>query len=233
MGFGQLIAEREKSYVKEVFVQYEFIVVLALICLLSVAVILIMPFITLYTDGVSDINYLSWPIAGLFVGISFFEIIHLPSGNILNMAGLFRTSRNFQILTAIVLIVSMIVGNYLGGFIGILGAVLVAAILLAFLEISYIHFIYFEGISMIFIKHLLPNLFFSVVLIILEINLLPEIKGYLMFAVVGILLVLINGGFLLGFNYFLNKSLLISLLERFHPLVAKLNIFAFFKKPRS
>ncbi len=85
--------ERENKYVKEVFIQYELIIILSMLCFLSVSVVLIMPFIKLYTADVSDINYSNWPVATLSVGISFFEIIHLPSGNIINMAGRFRISR--------------------------------------------------------------------------------------------------------------------------------------------
>lgn len=222
MGFGQLIAERESKYVKEVFSQYELIVVLSMLCFLSITVVLIMPFIKLYTAGVSDINYLNWPIAVLFVGISFFEIIHLPSGNIINMSGRFRISRNFQIIAAIVLIISMIVGNYFFGFYGIIGAVFITAIVLAILEITYIHNIYFKKGLLDFFRCLMPNLFLSIILVIIEIAVLPNIQGYLKFALIGVILAVINGSMLIAFNYLINKKLMTGLYKRFYPFADKL-----------
>lgn len=221
MGFGQLIAERDKNYVNEVFKQYEFIVILSMFCFLSVTVVLIMPFIKLYTEGVSDINYLNWSIAGLFIGTSFFEIIHLPSGNILNMAGKFKRSRNIQIVAAIVLIISMVIGNYFFGFYGILGAVFITAVLLAFLEITYIHNVYFVKGGLASLRGLVPNFIISLLLILLEISILPDIQGYLKFALIGIILVLINGSVLVAFNYLINKPLMINLSRRLYPLADK------------
>lgn len=234
MGLGQLIAEREISYVKEVFVLYEFLVFLSFFCLLSVLVVLIMPFITLYTEGVSDINYLNWNVTGLFIGITFFEVIHLPSGHIINMAGKFKISRNFQVIAFFVLLTSMITGNILFGFYGILASVLITATLLAVLEISYIHFIYFKGSIKIFYKCLIPNLFLSAMLVVLEINLIPEANGYLMFVILALILIIINAGILLAFNFVINRSLILSLSNRFHALSADLVLTLFKKKgPKS
>jgi hypothetical protein len=181
-----------------------------------------MPFIKLYTAGVSDINYLNWPIAVLFVGISFFEIIHLPSGNIINMSGRFRISRNFQIIAAIVLIISMIGGNYFFGFYGIIGAVFITAIVLAILEITYIHNIYFKKGLLDFFRCLMPNLFLSIILVIIEIAILPNIQGYLKFALIGVILTVINGSMLIAFNYLINKKLMTGLYKRFYPFADKL-----------
>jgi hypothetical protein len=214
MGFGKLIAERESDYVLKVFLQYEFIVNYIMFTLLSTTAVLIMPFINLYTVGITDANYYNWIIALLLICITFFEIIHIPSGNIINMAGKFKVGRKIQTLASIVLVVVMIIGNLIMGFYGILLSVLVTAILLALLEILYIHSIYFAGAMFDFLKLLIPNLIVIIPIVLLEIKLLPQIHSYVDFFIAGIVLVILNAGILLVVNYFTNKNIMVDVIVR-------------------
>jgi hypothetical protein len=214
MGFGKLIAERESDYVLKIFLQYEFIVNFVMFTLLSTAAVLIMPFISLYTVGITDANYYNWIIALLLICITFFEIIHIPSGNIINMAGKFKVGRKIQTIASIVLIIVMIIGNLIYGFYGILLSVLVTAILLAFLEIIYIHSRYFLGAMFNFFKLLLPNLAVIVPVILLEIKLLPILNSYIEFFVAGIVLVMLNSAILLFVNYFTNRVVMLDVIMR-------------------
>lgn len=214
MGFGKLIAERESDYVLKIFLQYEFIVNFVMFTLLSTAAVLIMPFISLYTVGITDANYYNWVIALLLICITFFEIIHIPSGNIINMAGKFKVGRKIQTIASIVLIIVMIIGNIIFGFYGILLSVLITAILLAFLEIVYIHSRYFLGAMLNFLKLLLPNLAVTIPVILLEIKMLPQLHSYVEFFVAGIVLVIINAGILLFVNYFTNRNVMLDVIMR-------------------
>jgi hypothetical protein len=214
MGFGKLIAERESDYVLKIFLQYEFIVNFVMFTLLSTAAVLIMPFISLYTVGITDANYYNWVIALLLICITFFEIIHIPSGNIINMAGKFKVGRKIQTIASIVLIIVMIIGNIIFGFYGILLSVLITAILLAFLEIVYIHSRYFLGAMLNFLKLLLPNLAVIVPVILLEIKMLPQLHSYVEFFVAGIVLVILNAGILLFVNYFTNRNVMLDVIMR-------------------
>ena len=214
MGFGKLIAEKESEYVLKVFLQYEFIVNYVMFTLLSTATVLIMPFINLYTIGITDANYYNWIIALLLIGITFFEIIHVPSGNIINMAGKFKVGRKIQTLASIVLVSGMIIGNITFGFYGILLSVLITAILLAFLEIIYIHSRYFIGAMFSFLKQLIPNLAVIVPVILLEIKMLPQLHSYIDFFVAGIILVILNAGILLIVNYFTNRNIMLDVIMR-------------------
>ncbi|SDJ26438.1 hypothetical protein [Proteiniclasticum ruminis] len=214
MGFGKLIAERDSDYVLKVFLQYEFIVNFVMFTLLSTAAVLIMPFISLYTIGITDANYYNWIIALFLICITFFEIIHLPSGNIINMAGKFKVGRKIQTLASIVLVIVMIIGNKIFGFYGILLSVLVTAILLAFLEIIYIHSRYFIGSVFNFLKLLLPNLAVIVPVILLEIKLLPQLHSYIEFFIAGIVIVALNSIILLLVNYFTNRVVMFDVITR-------------------
>ncbi|NMA67752.1 MAG: hypothetical protein GX957_16225, partial [Clostridiaceae bacterium] len=207
MGLGQLIAERDRSYVRNIFMKYQFIVINVLFVLLSTAVILIIPFIKIYTRGVTDINYVNWRIALLLVGITFFEVIHIPSGNILNMAGNFRISRNIQLVSAIVLIISMIIGSTNFGFYGVLMAVLITAILLAVLEICYVHIFYFRNSLGFFLRILFPGFIYTGIITWIGITLLPDIKGYLEFILTGGILLGVISCLIVLFNLTVNRKM--------------------------
>ncbi len=214
MGFGKLIAERESDYVLRIFLQYEFIVNYVMFTLLSTAAVLIMPFISLYTIGITDTNYYNWIIALLLICITFFEIIHIPSGNIINMAGKFKVGRKIQSFASIVLVIVMIIGNIAFGFYGILLSVLVTAVLLAFLEILYIHSRYFAGATSNFLKLIIPSLVVMVPISLLEIKSLPQLHSYIDFFVAGVILVIMNAVILLFVNYFTNRSIMLDVITR-------------------
>lgn len=214
IGFGKLIAEKESGYVLKVFLQYEFIVNYVMFTLLSTATVLIMPFIRIYTIGITDANYYNWLIALLLIAITFFEIIHIPSGNIINMAGKFKVGRKIQMLASVVLIIVMIIGNEFLGFYGILLAVLITAILLAILEISYIHHKYFKKAVFDFLKLLFPNLVVMIFITLLEIKYLPPIHTYVDFLFLGIVLVVVNATILAVVNFIINRKVMLDVVVR-------------------
>jgi O-antigen/teichoic acid export membrane protein len=214
MGFGKLIAEKDSDYVLKVFLQYEFIVNFVMLALLSTAAVLIMPFIKIYTDGVTDVNYYNSIIAAFLIFITFFEIIHIPSGNIINMAGKFKIGRNIQFVASVVLVIFMVVSNYFMGFYGILLALLVTAILLATFEITYIHVVYFKNTIFDFLKILIPSFVVMTGITFLEIKYLPPIDSYVDFLLIGTILVLSNILILALVNFLTNNKLLMEVVRR-------------------
>ena len=144
LGFGQMVTERTRSEIWDVFKQYEYAAFLAVFTLLTTVCTLILPFINLYTKGIADINYLDGTIALLMVLIAFIEMIHIPSGHMINMAGEFKISRNFQTIACVFLLITMFIGGNFWGIYGMLSALLLTAILLAFMELGYIHTRFFE-----------------------------------------------------------------------------------------
>ncbi len=214
MGLGKLIAEKNKEYVLKVFIQYEFIVINVMLCLLTTAAVLIIPFISIYTKGINDFEYVDGYIAMLLILITFFEIIHIPSGNIINMSGNFKIARKIQSIASAVLIIFMIFGNLIFGFYGILIAVMITAIILAVLEIGYVHRIYFRNLSTNYFKILLPNVILAIIIVYFELMLLPVIKGYLQFMFAGTILVGLNGTVFIIFNLIVNRSITNQVLRR-------------------
>lgn len=208
IGFGKLIVEREKSYVLKIFTLYEFIIInIILLALLSLN-LLITPFINLYISGIKDISYQNTFLVVVMMFIMFFEMIHIPSGNILNMGGMFKIGKKIQTITAIILVISMIVLNLFFGFMGTLVGVLFAAVILAILEIYYVHFFYFEEKLGDLIKIYIPLFIFFVLNLILQYKyIIIKPTSYVHLLFLSILVFIGNIIVLSLFNYIFNKRL--------------------------
>ena len=137
LGFGALFAEGRKDDAEVLFDQYEKITCIVLSVLLGTTCLLIMPFVELYTRGVHDIEYTNKTMALVILLTVFFETIHIPSGQIIQMSGDFEPYRKMQSISCIFLVAIMIVGRAVLGLYGIIGAVLATAVLIAIMEIIY------------------------------------------------------------------------------------------------
>lgn len=218
---GQLLTEREKKDVWPVFVQYEYIAFLAVFVMLTTCCVLIMPFIGLYTEGITDANYYDMVIAVLMVVTSAVEMMHIPSGHLLNMAGLFKVSRNFQIISCVVLVVSMSIGGILWGVYGMLVAILLCAVLLALLEIGYVHTRFFHKKLPELILLLLPLTVVGVAACWLEMQLPITIAGYLQFILYGIGFLCINCALAAVVGLVFNRRVFLNLLRRATGLIKR------------
>lgn len=214
LSFGQLLTEKKRDEVWPVFAQYEYAAFVAIFVLMSTCCTLIMPFIKLYMDGISDANYFDMAIAVLMVLIAVVEMMHIPSGHLINMAGEFKISKNFQMISCVVLVIGMSVGGSMWGVYGMLGAILLVAVLLAILEMSYVHIWFFRGKLGELIRLVLPLAVAGVVLCVLELRLNIRIEGYLSFIVYGMLFVCMNGAVAVILGLVFNRRELTALANR-------------------
>ncbi len=185
---GQLMTERERKDVWPVFAQYEYLAFLAVFVILTTCGSLIMPFIGLYTADFADANYYDQVIALMMVVTAVIEMIHIPSGHLLNMAGLFRVCRNIQVSSCLVLVATMAVGGMIWGVYGMLCAILLCAVLLAVLEMGYVHTKFFERKLPALLGRLLPLMVCGVAVCWLENAFLPPVNSYFAFMLWGVVL---------------------------------------------
>ncbi len=213
-GFGQMLTERKREDVWPTFAQYEYIAFFAVYLLLTTACALILPFISIYTAGIADANYYDPVIAIMMVLIAVLEMLHIPSGHLINMAGHFKTSRNFQMISCAVLVLGMSVGGSVWGVYGMLGTLLAVALLLAILEMGYVHIYFFHGKLLTLAKLLLPLLVAGVAVCCVEMTLQLPIHGYLLFAVYACILACVNALIGLAIGMLFNRKELLALIRR-------------------
>ncbi|MEK5435778.1 MULTISPECIES: hypothetical protein [Paenibacillus] len=208
LGMGQTIVENDDEKTYKIFIQYELVSIIILFLFMISASTLIMPFISIYTKNIYDVNYVDYNIAAFLIAITLLEILHIPSGHIINMSGNFKISKKFQIIACILLIVSIVFGSIMKGIYGILFGVFLTALFLAIIEIYYTHCVYFKKGIMNYWKLLWPNLFIGICLSILELKFTKGINNYIQFLVNGTLLTSINFLLIIITNFIFNRSII-------------------------
>lgn len=212
--FGQLWADDRKEDVNDLFVKYELIVFVFLTILLSTAVSLILPFVNLYTKGVSDIQYENALIAILLGCYSFISIIHIPSGHMINMSGNFKLSKIINLaITAVfivLLVLSVAVGKKFGADIyGIIVALLLSELLLSVTEMVMAHK-KILGIPMYrtFLV-MFPNIFVFALSFFIGLK-MPHMDNYIVLFEYGVLLIVLYAIITAVFNMIFNNKISLS-----------------------
>ncbi|MGD6794158.1 hypothetical protein [Metabacillus indicus] len=123
--FGDVIAKGEIKILQKAYKEFEFFYYSLITVIFSIAFIMIMPFIEIYTREVTDINYLLPVIGFLFVLNGVLHNIKTPQGMLVMSAGLFKQTK---LQTTIQGIIVIILGVLLAPILGIEG-VLIASII--------------------------------------------------------------------------------------------------------
>ena len=123
--FGDVIAKDENKVLQKAYNEFEFVYYFIISFVYSVSFVMIMPFIRIFTKGVTDINYDLPAVGFLFVLNGLLYNIKTPQGMLVISAGLFKETR---IQTTIQGLIVVVVGIILTPFLGITG-VLIGSIL--------------------------------------------------------------------------------------------------------
>jgi O-antigen/teichoic acid export membrane protein len=123
--FGDVIVKGETKILQKSFKEFEFFFYSLITIIFSVAFILILPFIRIYTSDVTDINYDLPGIGYLFVLNGVLHNIKTPQGMLVMSAGLFKETKMQTTLQGAIVI---ILGIFLAPTLGIEG-VLIASII--------------------------------------------------------------------------------------------------------
>lgn len=126
--FGNLVANKELEILEKVHKQFEFLVFAITAFLYACAFILVNSFISIYTNGVNDINYLN-PIYGvLFVIWGILHNVRIPYTALVNAAGLYRETRKVNILQIVLLIALSVILVQFFEITGVLLSLIIAAL---------------------------------------------------------------------------------------------------------
>ncbi len=104
-GFGEIIAKREIDTLQRVYSEFEFVYYNLIGIVFTVTFVTIQPFIRLYTDGVTDIDYNVPVIAGVFVVSGLLYNLKTPQVMLTLAAGLYREQRVQITLQVMILLV--------------------------------------------------------------------------------------------------------------------------------
>ena len=206
LSFGALFSEKEEAYVADAYAMYEMIMLIGVTIILGTTALMIMPFINIYTKGIEDANYYDVLLAVMLLGKYFVEIVHIPAGQMLLMSGNFEVSRKINIVACLVLMVVLLVGLYWGNIYVVVGAMLIAAIVLAVSEIYLTERIIVERNKTTFLKRIIPAVI--IVLITCKIGMSNMVKcnGYMDFLGMCVICVVALSVVTFGVYYLLDKA---------------------------
>lgn len=106
--FGQLYNKSKEEYSKK-YELYQFLVAFLLTWICAIAISMILPFVSIYTNGIDDTTYVDKILPILFTLILLMNQIRIPALITINIAGHFRETQKGAIIEALInLIVSLI-----------------------------------------------------------------------------------------------------------------------------
>src|SRR5699024_9171138 len=124
--FGEVIAKNETKILQKSYQEFEYIYYLIITCMFFVAFVMIMPFVSIYTNGINDTNYILPLVGFLFVLDGLLYSMKNPQGMLVLSAGLFKETRLQATIQGLILIVLGIVLTYKFGLIGVLVASIIS-----------------------------------------------------------------------------------------------------------
>ncbi|MDO5147868.1 MAG: polysaccharide biosynthesis C-terminal domain-containing protein [Oscillospiraceae bacterium] len=123
---GNLKAEMNKDKLKNRFQLFEFVLNIICIIAFSCLIILIVPFVKIYTTGVSDVNYSRFVFAVVASLAELFFCLRLAYTYMVQAVGAFSETKKYSYIEALLNIICSVVMVKLFGLIGIVAGTLIA-----------------------------------------------------------------------------------------------------------
>ena len=88
--YGSVIAEGNMKKVNDIFEIYQFLIITINTLFFMCMAYLMIPFVRLYTEGITDVDYISEPLMVLLVIYALFQVCRVPYNNTVYVKGFFR-----------------------------------------------------------------------------------------------------------------------------------------------
>lgn len=136
--FGNVLARDEKKTLQKAYRDFEFFYYSLITIIYGISMVTILPFIRIYTRGITDVNY-DLPMVGfLFVLNGWLYNIKTPQGMLVISAGLYRETRVQSTIQTFIIIV---LGSILAPVYGLVGILIASCISNIYRDIDLLIFI--------------------------------------------------------------------------------------------
>ena len=136
--FGDVIARKETATLQKSYREFEFAYYTLITVIYSVSMVMILPFVRIYTAGVTDTNYILPEIAFLIVLNGLLYNIKTPQGMLVISAGLYKETR---LQTTIQALIIVILGIILAPIFGLSGILIASCVSNLYRDIDLIFYI--------------------------------------------------------------------------------------------
>ena len=220
-GFGDVIARKETKTLQHSYKDFEFIYYIIITIVYTVAAVMLLPFIRLYTRGITDANYIQPIIALLFVVNGLLYNLKTPQGMLVIAAGMFKETRYRSLAQALIIVVG---GAILAPFFGLVG-ILIASCLSNLYRVIDLLFFVPHRITKLRVWLTLKRMLLSVALCTLLpplVGLIPfDQQGFIYWIGQAIVVTILVGGVVVLINYLLDHNQLNFVYTRFKKLLKK------------
>lgn len=214
--FGDMFAKREIKNLNNAFKEYETLYFTISTVFFSTTLFLILPFVSLYTKGIADVNY-SRPLFAILIVLSKFVItIRKPYNDLIKMAGHFKETRIGAWIEAFSNIFLSLILVIKYGLVGVAIGTLVA-IIFRTIEFMYHASKYILKRNFLYTFKYLFVIFLEFIVITAIIMLIPkvEISGYVLWIINAIIVFIISSSITIIINGIFYKENIKNVLNRF------------------
>ena len=157
--FGSMYANKEQENLQKTFGYYETLISLIGVTMFSIAAVMIVPFVKIYTSGLQDAQYENPVFAIMLIIAAMLYTFRTPYGYMVIVAGRFKETRTAAYGEAVINIVSSII---LVIFFGIVGVAIGTVLATTFRSIYYVVYlsknVLYRSV-VLWIKRMITNLF--------------------------------------------------------------------------
>lgn len=122
--FGNLVAQEDRENASRVFSIFQYVYVMVNTFLMMSMLFLVVPFVRIYTAGVSDIDYINFGLATTLVFSGLFSAYRIPYNVLVSTCGFFKETWKQPVVCALLSIVVSVVLGQLSYSLIIVGPVL-------------------------------------------------------------------------------------------------------------
>ena len=173
-GFGEVIARREEETLKKSYSDYEYMFFLIFFVVVACMGVLLIPFISVYTIDMKDVQYVRPVIAVLFTLLVFLQNVRIPGLTIICAAGHYKETRYQAGLEAAINIVVSLALVWSMGMTGVLLGTVCSYGYRSFEIILYTNRHLIPGTAKTAFSRIIRNLVVTAVLIAAGIWLIPQ-----------------------------------------------------------
>lgn len=214
--FGDMLAKKEFKLLQKVFGFYETLISVISVFLFSVTAVLIVPFVKLYTQGITDADYIAPKFAMLLILSALVHCLRMPYHSVVIAAGHFKQTQiaaygeaAINILLSIVLVIKF-------SLIGVAIGTLVATVFRFLFYVYYLSKNIFNRSMLLFAKRTVVNAGTFCISFYLGYRALSyfEILSYIDWAKVAILVSLIAACIVLLSNFIFYSSDIVNIAKK-------------------
>ena len=214
--FGDMFAKKEYENANRKFTIYQFMYFNIISILYNLCLLLIVPFIQVYTNGITDANYYR-PVFAIIITLSeFVAAVKLPYDTLISSIGHFKQTKKFAYTQAIVNVILSLVLISKFGIIGVAIGTLVAVIYKTCVDIYYFSKNIIKRSLNIDLKFL-ALIFMQSIIIILFGKIMTNyylVTGYFSWVVLAIKLGIMTAIIQIGTSFIFYKDLILNVIGK-------------------